>query len=53
VPETDGRWEPIGPTAAPFDSNYPIPRAMTLVDIAEVVDAFRQAAERAQAAGLM
>ena len=51
VPETDGGWEPIGPTAAPFDSNYPIPRAMTLVDIAEVVDAFRQAAERAQAAG--
>ncbi|HEV8233009.1 MAG TPA: oxidoreductase, partial [Gemmatimonadaceae bacterium] len=27
------------------------PRAMTLIDIAEVVDAFRQAAERAQAAG--
>jgi 2,4-dienoyl-CoA reductase-like NADH-dependent reductase (Old Yellow Enzyme family) len=51
VPETDGGWEPIGPTAAPFDSNYPIPRAMALVDIAEVVDAFRQAAERAQAAG--
>jgi 2,4-dienoyl-CoA reductase-like NADH-dependent reductase (Old Yellow Enzyme family) len=51
VSEADGGWEPIGPTAAPFDSNYPIPRAMTLVEIAEVVDAFRQAAERAQAAG--
>jgi 2,4-dienoyl-CoA reductase-like NADH-dependent reductase (Old Yellow Enzyme family) len=51
VPEADGGWEPIGPTAAPFDSTYLIPRAMTLVEIAEVVDAFRQAAERALAAG--
>jgi len=51
VPEDEGGWAPIGPTEAPFDSNYPVPRAMTLIDIAEVVDAFRQAAERAQAAG--
>jgi 2,4-dienoyl-CoA reductase-like NADH-dependent reductase (Old Yellow Enzyme family) len=51
VPETEGGWQPIGPTEVPFDSNYPIPRAMTLIEIAEVIDAFRLAAERAHAAG--
>jgi 2,4-dienoyl-CoA reductase-like NADH-dependent reductase (Old Yellow Enzyme family) len=51
VPEADGGWQPIGPTETPFDSNYPVPRAMTLIDIAETIDAFRRAAERAQAAG--
>jgi 2,4-dienoyl-CoA reductase-like NADH-dependent reductase (Old Yellow Enzyme family) len=49
--EADGGWEPIGPTTTPFDSNYPVPRAMTIVEIAEIVDAFRQAAERARHAG--
>src|SRR5262245_33435403 len=51
IPETDGGWQPIGPTDAPFDRDYPVPRAMTLIDIAEIVDAFRQAAARALAAG--
>src|SRR3954468_637040 len=51
VPETEGAWEPIGPTDEPFAPNYPIPRAMTPVDIAETIDAFRLAAQRAQLAG--
>jgi 2,4-dienoyl-CoA reductase-like NADH-dependent reductase (Old Yellow Enzyme family) len=51
VAESDGGWQPIGPTETPFDSNYPTPRAMTLIDIAEAIDAFKRAAERAQAAG--
>ena len=51
VPESEGGWQPIGPTDAPFDSNYSIPRAMTLIEIAETIDAFRQAAGRAHAAG--
>jgi 2,4-dienoyl-CoA reductase-like NADH-dependent reductase (Old Yellow Enzyme family) len=51
VAEADGGWQPIAPTDVPFDSNYPVPRAMTLVDIAETIDAFRRAAERALAAG--
>src|SRR5215475_8198923 len=51
VPETDGGWQPIGPTDVPFDTNYPIPRAMTLTDIGEAIDAFRRAAERARGAG--
>jgi 2,4-dienoyl-CoA reductase-like NADH-dependent reductase (Old Yellow Enzyme family) len=51
VPESEGGWQPIGPTAEPFAENYPVPRAMTLVDIAETVDAFARAAQRAQLAG--
>lgn len=47
VPPEEGGWEPMGPTAAPFDPTYPTPCAMTTADIAEVVAAFRQAAERA------
>jgi 2,4-dienoyl-CoA reductase-like NADH-dependent reductase (Old Yellow Enzyme family) len=51
VPEKEGGWQPVGPSAVGFDTNYAVPRAMTIVDIAEVVDAFRQAALRAQHAG--
>jgi 2,4-dienoyl-CoA reductase-like NADH-dependent reductase (Old Yellow Enzyme family) len=51
VPPDEGGWQPIGPTSEPFTDGYPTPRAMTLIDIAEVVDAFRLAAERARHAG--
>jgi 2,4-dienoyl-CoA reductase-like NADH-dependent reductase (Old Yellow Enzyme family) len=47
----DGGWEPIAPSAIPFDVGYPTPREMTLRDIDEVVAAFRRATERALAAG--
>jgi 2,4-dienoyl-CoA reductase-like NADH-dependent reductase (Old Yellow Enzyme family) len=51
VPESEGGWQPIGPTDLQFADNYPRPRAMTRLDIAAAVDAFRQAAERAEHAG--
>src|SRR5581483_8665119 len=51
VPPEAGGWVPIGPTDEPFAPNYPKPRAMTRADIADVVDAFRQAARRALLAG--
>ncbi len=51
VTPAEGGWQPIGPTAAPFSENFPVPRAMTIADIAEVVAEFRRAAERAQLAG--
>jgi 2,4-dienoyl-CoA reductase-like NADH-dependent reductase (Old Yellow Enzyme family) len=51
IPDSEGGWQPIGPTAEPFAENYPVPRAMTPIDIAEVIDAFRLAAERARLAG--
>jgi 2,4-dienoyl-CoA reductase-like NADH-dependent reductase (Old Yellow Enzyme family) len=46
-----GGWQPIGPTDAPFADGFPIPRAMTSVDLAGVVEAFKNAARRALAAG--
>ena len=51
LPPGDGAWQPIGPTAEPFADNYPVPRPMTAGDVASLVDAFRQAARRALAAG--
>ena len=51
VPESEGGWQPIAPSDVPFAANYPTPRPMTVIDIAEVIDAFRQAAQRAQDAG--
>jgi 2,4-dienoyl-CoA reductase-like NADH-dependent reductase (Old Yellow Enzyme family) len=51
VSAADGGWQPIGPTAEPFADGYPVPRAMSLLDIRHVVDAFRDAARRALDAG--
>ena len=44
-------WTAIGPSAVPYGENWHPPRAMTLDDIATVIDAFRAAAARALAAG--
>ena len=41
----------MGPTDEPFAAGYPIPRQLTVEDLAAIVDAFRQAAARARAAG--
>jgi 2,4-dienoyl-CoA reductase-like NADH-dependent reductase (Old Yellow Enzyme family) len=51
VAPAEGGWEPVAPTAAPFAAGYPVPRALTLAEIGDVVAAFRTAAERARAAG--
>jgi 2,4-dienoyl-CoA reductase-like NADH-dependent reductase (Old Yellow Enzyme family) len=47
----DGGWVPVGPTGAPFAADYPKPSALSIGDIANIVDAFRAAAVRARAAG--
>jgi 2,4-dienoyl-CoA reductase-like NADH-dependent reductase (Old Yellow Enzyme family) len=47
----DGGWEPVGPSAIPFDVGYTVPRALTGAEIEEVIATFRKAAERALAAG--
>ena len=47
----NGGWEPVGPTAAPFSDNYPVPRELTIGEIADTVTAFQAAASRALAAG--
>ena len=50
VPEGQ-RWQTIGPSAERFNTMYPLPKAMTQADIAEVVESFRVAAQRAIEAG--
>ncbi len=51
VPSSDGGWQPVGPTDEPFAAGYPIPRALDTDEIPPLVDAFRDAARRALAAG--
>lgn len=52
VSPDDGGWANVmAPSAIPFADNYPQPQALTREGIAAVVDAFRDAARRARAAG--
>jgi 2,4-dienoyl-CoA reductase-like NADH-dependent reductase (Old Yellow Enzyme family) len=44
-------WQPLGPTDQPFTDQLAVPRAMGETDIRQVIDDFRDAAERAVAAG--
>lgn len=46
----DGGWETVGPSAIAF-AGHSMPRAMTIEDIAAVIDDFIAAARRALAAG--
>ena len=50
--EGRAHWEVIGPSAIPYLDGWPLPRAMTLEDIAIVTEAFAQAARRANEAGM-
>jgi 2,4-dienoyl-CoA reductase-like NADH-dependent reductase (Old Yellow Enzyme family) len=47
----NGGWEPVAPSALPFDTGYPMPRALLISEIDDVVASFRRAAERALTAG--
>jgi len=51
IPEVEGGWQTIAPSAVRFAANYPLPRAMSKDDIAEVVQHFQDSARRALAAG--
>ncbi|MGZ3676953.1 MAG: NADH:flavin oxidoreductase/NADH oxidase [Ktedonobacterales bacterium] len=51
VAEEDGGWQVIGPSAIPFSEHYGMPHVLTEQEIAEVVEHFAQAAERAVRAG--
>jgi 2,4-dienoyl-CoA reductase-like NADH-dependent reductase (Old Yellow Enzyme family) len=51
IPLSAGGWQPAGPTSEPFAPGYPVPRALTTSGLLSIVDAFRQAAGRALAAG--
>jgi 2,4-dienoyl-CoA reductase-like NADH-dependent reductase (Old Yellow Enzyme family) len=47
----EGRWEPVGPSAIPFSDSYATPKALDVAEIAGVVSAFADAAQRADKAG--
>jgi len=51
IPAGQGGWQPVAPSALPFDTGYPAPHDLTSGEIDEIVAAFRKAAERALAAG--
>lgn len=44
-------WELIGPSAVAHGPSYAVPRAMTTQDIADQIEAWKQATRRADAAG--
>lgn len=48
--ERDG-WVPVAPTAEPFASGYPVPRALEVQEIQAITRAFAEAATRALTAG--
>jgi len=47
----DGGWQPLAPSAFPFDTGHPVPRAVTLDEMDEIEALFRSAARRARTAG--
>lgn len=50
VPEADGGWEVVGPTAEAFSRTYPVPQELSEEEIQAVIRAFVDAAQRALAA---
>jgi anthraniloyl-CoA monooxygenase len=51
APLASGGWQTLGPSALPFRSDWPAPKAMTTTDLASVREAFVQAARRCDRAG--
>lgn len=52
ITPAQGGWTPIfAPSALAFTDGYQVPQALTVAEIASVVEAFAAAARRAQAAG--
>jgi len=46
-----GGWQPVGPSALPYSGDFPAPRALTVEEIDDLVDAWAAAARRALDAG--
>jgi 2,4-dienoyl-CoA reductase-like NADH-dependent reductase (Old Yellow Enzyme family) len=49
-PEERG-WQPVGPSAVPYDDGWHVPRELGAAEIGDVVEAFAASARRAHAAG--
>jgi len=46
-----GAWRTVGPSAVPFADDWPVPRALTADELAELAARYGEAARRAAAAG--
>jgi len=51
VPEGQGGWQPIAPSAEAFSADHAYPHELTREEITEIVQAFQKGAQRALAAG--
>jgi 2,4-dienoyl-CoA reductase-like NADH-dependent reductase (Old Yellow Enzyme family) len=51
IAESDGGWIPEAPSAIPYNSKYPHPRALDAAGIRDIVNAFAESARRALQAG--
>jgi 2,4-dienoyl-CoA reductase-like NADH-dependent reductase (Old Yellow Enzyme family) len=51
IPEAEGGWTPVGPSAIAFADGYAVPRALDGDGIRGLVRAFASAARRAESAG--
>ena len=49
--EDAGGWEVVGPSPIPFAEGHPVPKELTVQEIAEIREAFRVGAQRLDAAG--
>ena len=46
IPVAEGGWQPVAPSDAPFRPDDPVPHALSLEEIREVIGAFKSAARR-------
>jgi 2,4-dienoyl-CoA reductase-like NADH-dependent reductase (Old Yellow Enzyme family) len=51
LPEAEGGWQCVAPSAVPFRAEDPAPHALSKAEIHTLIDGFRDAAERALRAG--
>lgn len=51
VPEAQGGWQPVAPSAVPFSDTYPLPVALDNAGIHKVLNDFREATRRTLEAG--
>jgi len=49
--ENEGGWKPVAPSPLPFDRCSPVPRELTVAEIAELVSKFAEATGRSLQAG--
>lgn len=51
LPENEGAWQTVAPSAVPFNDHYPLPVALDKAGIQKVIDDFKAATKRSLEAG--